>query len=106
MHADGWRPRRLRVAPFVAIVAVAAWGGSGQQAAEADSHCTTWNSSVNVVGIPTLNGNQGAIEVSVGSTRTVLTRGSLGLGTAAPGDRFGAALTTLDADVDSCVDLA
>jgi hypothetical protein len=59
-----------------------------------------------VVGVPTLNSSRGAIEATAGSSRTVLTRSSFGLGTPTAGDRFGAALATLDADLDRCVDLA
>jgi hypothetical protein len=72
--------------------------------------CDTWNSSVRVVGIPGLDGDRGAVEVSFDGSRQVLTRDSLGLGTGSSGDRFGAALSGLYAgygsDGDFCLDLA
>jgi hypothetical protein len=51
-----------------------------------------------------LDGGRGAIEVRIGSDRTVYTLSSLGLGVAMPGDNFGKTVEMVDLGGDYCAD--
>jgi hypothetical protein len=91
--------RRCLPSTLILVAAVIMPTGSTAVAA---TDCAQWNRSLHVVGVPFLDGGRGAVEVSSSNGRVLLTRASLGMGEADPGDRFGASLTLTDHFDDSC----
>jgi hypothetical protein len=114
---SGWRAAHVRVytsemarrrtssAILIGALLCLVWAPVGTAEAE-PADCFSWEFGFEAVGVPALNAGRGGVEVNVEGDRRVLTRQSLGLGTPAPGDRFGAAVSTMrSSDEATCVDL-
>jgi len=114
---SGWRTAHARVytsemagrrtcsAILIGALLCLVWGPVGRAEAEPPD-CFSWEFGFEAVGVPALNTGRGGVEVNVEGDRRVLTRQSLGLGTPAPGDRFGAAVSTMrSSDEATCVDV-
>ena len=70
------------IAPSLLLAACLTLMGPAPAPADAATSCEQWNNSLNVIGVPHLEGDRGAIEVSSISGRVLLTRASLRLGDA------------------------